>query len=249
LSTKPARIRFLTGLRKALPGAPTPILALAATVIGAAFVAAIVVALRQEVARLVAVVLIVQFVVLMGSPSYFTFYAGYLAGSLALTVAAASEPAPVRRWLDRRLDHRVGLAAAALATVITLAALVHSRNLIDRFPGGRFERATAGLRCVMTDSTSALILMNRLSDDLDHGCPVWVDVTGRTYFGAARSDDLSRVDNPAWQRELQRYLLSGDAVVIVRADGTQPSRATWRLIRANRPIARGDGFVLYRITR
>jgi hypothetical protein len=243
-SYPPYRIQNLAGLRKAVPGAPTSLVAAAAVVIGAAFIAAIVVALRQAVARLVVAVLVVQFVVIMVSPSYFNFYAGFLAGSLALTVATATQPAPAR-W---RLDHRVGLAAAGLAGAISLAALGHSRNLVDPFPGRTFERATAGLHCVMTDSTSALILMNRLSDVLEHGCPTWIDVTGRTYFGPAKSD-APRVGNVAWQRELQRYLLSGDAVVIVRPDGTEPSRPTWRLIRANAPIANGDGFVLYRVAR
>ena len=243
-SYPPYRIQNLAGLRKAVPGASTSLVAAGAVIVGAAFVAALVVAWRQAVARMVVAVLVAQFVVLMVSPSYFNFYAGFLAGSLALTVAAASEPAPAH-W---RLDQRVGLLAAGLAAVISLAAVPHSRKLVDPFPGRTFERATAGLRCVMTDSTSALILMNRLSDDLAHGCPNWIDVTGRTYFGVAK-DDAPRTDNANWQRVLQHYLLSGDAVVIARPDGTEPSAQTWRLIRANQPIARGDGFVLYRITR
>jgi len=239
------RIETLAGLRKAMPHLPTPLLAAAAAIIGALFVAAVVVGWRQAPARLAVAVLAAQFVLLMVSPSFFSFYGGFIAGSLSLTVAAASNPAPAR-W---RLDHRVGLIAAGVAGLVTLVALGRSRDLVDPFPGATFERATAGLRCVITDSTSGLILMNRLSDDLEHGCPVWVDVTGHTYFGAAKSDELSRRDNPAWQHLLQRYLLSGDAAVIVRPPGTQPSAQTLRLLRRHPVIARGDGFVLYRITR
>jgi len=204
-------------------------------------------------------VLVAQFVMLMVSPSFFNFYGGFLAGPLALTVAAASEPTETQATETqatepttsrrRRLDHRTGLVTAGLAVVVTLAALVHSRNLVTRFPGKTFERASAGLHCVMVDSNSALILMNRLSDELAHGCPNWVDVTGHTYFGAAKSDELRRSRNPVWQRMLRGYLFSGDGLLIVRPKGTQPSYYTQAVIARNEPIARADGFVLYRLTR
>ena len=248
------RIEYLAGLRKAFPSLPTPLVAVAVVVIGAAFVLAIRVAWRQPPARLVVAVLVAQFIVLMVSPSFFNFYSGFLPGTLALTVAAACQPAPASPLAPAsagrgRLDHRTGLVAAGIAALVTLAALGHSRNVVDPFPGRTFQRATAGLRCVMTDSNSALILMNRLSHDLADGCRNWIDVTGHTYFGRAKSDDLSRADNPVWQRDLQRYLLSGDAVVIARANGTEPSRATLKLVERNRKIAHGDGFALYRVSR
>lgn len=241
------RIQYLAGLRKGLPFLPTPVVALVVVVIGAVFVAAIVVAWRHPAARLAVAVLVAQFLVLNVSPSFFNFYSAFVAGPLALTMAAAMEPTAGRGRRTERLDHRVGLAAAAIAAVVTLGALANSRDLVDPFPGQRFERASVGLRCVMADSNSALILMNRLSSDLANGCPNWVDVTGHTYFGAAKSDDLTRAQNPGWQRLIRRYLLSGDAVVYVRK-GTGLSRRTKRLIRSHPPLARGDGYVLRRVT-
>src|SRR3954470_2421411 len=151
------RIQFLAGLRKGLPFLPTPVVALVVLVIGAVFVAAIAVAWRQAAARMVVAVLVAQFLVLNAAPSFFNFYSGFVAGSLALTIAAAVEPAAAGTRAPARLDHRVGFAAAVIASIVTLGALVHSRDLVDPFPGKRFDRATAGMRCVMADSNSALI--------------------------------------------------------------------------------------------
>jgi alpha-1,2-mannosyltransferase len=191
-------------------------------------------------------VLAAQFVVLNVSPSFFNFYSGFVAGTLALTIAAAVEPDPVPDRRPRWLDHRVGFAATAIAAAVTLSALVHSRDLVDPFPAQRFERATAGLRCVMTDADSALILMNRLSQDLRDGCPNWVDVTGHTYFGSAKSMDVPRGQNQRWQRLVRPYLLSGDAVLTTR-HGTGLSHATRQLIASYPVLARGDHYVLHRV--
>jgi hypothetical protein len=238
------RLQYLAGLRRSFPGLPTPVVALVVLVIGVVFVAAIAVAWRHRPARPVIAVLVAQFLVVIIAPSFFNFYTGFLAAALALTVAAAVQPGPAR-W---RFDARAGLAAAALAAVVTVGGLIHSRNLVDPFPGRTFASATTGLRCVMTDSNSALILMNRLSDDLADGCPNWVDVTGRTYFGKAEADDIWRTHNQPWQRELQHYLLAGDAVVMVRADGTGPSAQTLALVTRGPALARGDGYVVYRVS-
>jgi hypothetical protein len=237
------RIQYVAGLRRAFPGLATPVMALVVVAIGVVFVAAVVVAARHRVARPVVGVLVAQFLVLMVAPSFFNFYGGYLAGSLPLTVAAAVEPARRKWWWESR----VGPAAALVSALVTLAALVHSRDLVDPFPGRTFERATANVRCVMVDSNSALLLMNRLTSSLEHGCPNWVDVTGYTYFGPAKSGDLRRSENPAWQHALRRYLFAGEALVIVREKGTQPDRTTRAMIAKLPVLARGDGYVLYRV--
>jgi alpha-1,2-mannosyltransferase len=239
-----SRVQSLTGLRKAFPGLPTSAVVLAAAVVALVFVAVIVVAWRRAPARMVVAVLVAQFAVLMVSPSFFSFYSGYLAGSLALTVAAAAQPTPQ----PRPVGARVGWLAATVATVVTLGALAHSSTLVDPFPGRQFERATTGLHCVMTDSNSALILMNRLSTDLADGCPNWVDVTGHTYFGPAKTQGESRPRNTRWQADLRQYLLSGDAVVTIRP-GTGMSAATRRIVQRHPVLARGDGFVLYAVRR
>jgi alpha-1,2-mannosyltransferase len=251
--TRPyVRIQYLTGLRKAFPFLTGSALALAVAAVAVIFLVTIVLAWRQPPARLIVAVLAAQFLVLMVSPSFFNFYSGYLPGPLALTVAAAAQPSPhaaavpgLRSWLDRR----AAVIAAAVAAVITLGALPHSRSLVHPFPGRTFAAATAGLRCVATDSNSALILMNRLSDDLAAGCPNWIDVTGRSYFGADKDDDVSRSRNPRWQLDLRRYLRSGQAVVLARAvNGTGLSRATKQLVTSGPILARADGYVVYAVT-
>jgi hypothetical protein len=238
------RIQYIAGLRKAFgKHFSTPLMGLAVLVVAVVFVAAIVVAWRSVEARMATTLLVVQFLVLCTSPSFFNFYSSYLAGPLALTVAAAASPAARLNWRAY-----VAPAAAALAGLITAGALIHSRGLVEPFPGARFDRATTGLRCVMTDSNSALILMNRLSDDLQHGCPNWVDVTGHTYFGVAKSRGPLRRHNQAWQRLVKHYLLSGDAVLRLRP-GTGLNRATKQAIDRYPVLARGDGYVLRRVTR
>jgi alpha-1,2-mannosyltransferase len=238
------RIQFLSGLRNALPRGSAPLVAIAAVVIAAVFVATIVVAARVAAARMVVAVLVVQFVVLLVAPSFFTFYSGYIAGALALTVAAAADARRERR--PARVSRWVAEAAVITAAVVTLPALAHSRGLVAPFPGSRFERATAAVRCLMTDSPSVLILTNRLSSNLAHGCRNWVDVTGHTYFGRDASAHLTRPQNRPWQADVLKYLLSGDAVVVVRA-GTGLSGATMKIITSHPVLAASGGYVVYAV--
>jgi hypothetical protein len=89
--------------------------------------------------------------------------------------------------------------------------------------------AVRSLHCVMSDEPAGLIALDRLDTNMSHGCPNWVDVTGRTYFGADRSSH-SRAANTSWQRDLTRYLRSGQAVIILRADGDGMTATTFAAI-------------------
>jgi hypothetical protein len=253
------RLEYLAGERRGLSGAPHSLLALVLLIIAVVFVATLVVAWGYRPARLAVTVAVVQFLVLMGSPSFFSFYSDYIGVALALSVAgaaAARRAVPAQRPATTPSDGRatnlvqrlVAVVALLVAAVMSASALSNSHTLIASFPGKTFERATAGLHCVMTDSNSALILMNRLSSDLGHGCPNWIDVTGHTYFGAAKSRTAPRTGNLVWQADLRHYLLSGDAVTAVRA-GTGLSRATKRIIASHPVLARGNGLVLYAVPR
>jgi alpha-1,2-mannosyltransferase len=233
------RLKSLAGLSRAVPDLSPRLMALAVLTVGVIFVATIVAAWQLRPARMIVAVLVVQFLVLMLSPAFFNFYSGFVAGPLALTVAAAAQP---RRRTDR-LRPFVAAAATVTAAVIALPAIAHSRSLVMAFPGARLERAATGLRCVMTDSNSVLILTNRLSLQFDNGCPNWVDVTGHTYFGPARAD-VSRPQNARWQADLRRYLFFGDGMIVVRP-GTGYSTPTRRLIRSHPVLFRVDGYVLY----
>jgi hypothetical protein len=58
---------------------------------------------------------------------------------------------------------------------------------------------------------------------------------------------VSRMANPRWQRALRHYLLSGDAVIIVRARDVGISPATWDAILAGGILATDGAHVIYRV--
>lgn len=93
----------------------------------------------------------------------------------------------------------------------------------------------------------ALIQLNALSRGLADGCRNWVDVTGRTYGPhKPASPGIPRRANARWQASLRAYLLSGDAVIVIPADGTGISPATAAAIRRGGVLAATDGDVVYR---
>ena len=90
----------------------------------------------------------------------------------------------------------------------------------------------------------ALIELNALSRGLADGCPNWVDVTGRTYDVDAASNP-SRPANAKWQRDIDRYLQSGDAFLVIRGlTGLSP--ATSHLLNQHVVLAKSHGVTIYR---
>jgi hypothetical protein len=179
-----------------------------------------------------------QLVVLALSPSYFGHYADYVAATLALVVAAATQSVAAER---RRLGW-AGPGCLAGAAVLTAATLAQPIDVAEPFPTAPLARAVQHVRCLMTDSPMALIEVNALSRDLGNGCRNWVDVTGRTY--GADSSPLPRGRNPRWQADILRYLLSGQALLVIRP-GTGLSAATWRAIRRHPVLAQAGGYTIY----
>ncbi len=104
----------------------------------------------------------------------------------------------------------------------------------------------------MSDSPMALIGLNALDRNLANGCPNWIDVTGRTYASDMSARDLdgrsvSRTANLRWQRALRDYLLSGDAVIIMRAKDVGISPTTWDAILGGGILATDGAHVIYRV--
>ena len=195
-------------------------------------------------ARPAVILLVVQGIVLLAAPSWFAYYADFLAVAGAITVGAAARPGRARRV---RLPAPGWLLSAAMAA-ITVAALASGRPAVRPFPGAaELARAAGPARCVLSDSPMGLIQVNALSRSFANGCRNWVDVTGRTY-GPDRSSG-PRDDNVRWQRDLTAYLRSGDAVIIVRGHGTGLSRATYRAVEHDGVLARAGGHTLYRVRR
>ena len=248
-----SRLAQLSGLDHSPRPLPRPAELALLAVVGAVALAVCWLAWRLPAARLVVVLAVVQVGVLVSAPSWFSFYTDYLAPAAALTLAAGAygaQRAAAGRW---RLDRAVRLAWApvAVAALETALLVVSGRsNVVAPFPRAPLARAVADTRCLMSDSAMALIQLNALSRDLAHGCQNWVDVTGRTYGpDKPASPGVPRRANARWQADLRAYLLSGDAVIIVRAAGTGLSAATTAAVRQGGVLASAGGHAVYRTPR
>lgn len=221
------------------------VLGLGGLIAGALLVLVVVRAWRVRAARPAVLLLGAQLAVLFTAPSWFPYYTDYVAGALSLTVAAAAtRPLPFGRSLLPWVAQRMPTAAAAS---VTLVILVTGSAAVPPLPGAAaLSRSVAGIRCVMSDSPMGLIEVNALSRGLAAGCPNWIDVTGRTY-GPDRANGVSRAQNRRWQRDLTRYLRSGDALLIVRSRGTGVSAGTHAAISRDGVLARAGGQVVYRV--
>ncbi|MGH3630860.1 MAG: hypothetical protein ACRDRL_25885, partial [Sciscionella sp.] len=212
---------------------------------------------RMRAARLVVTLALAQGLVLMAAPSWFSFYADYLAPAAALSIAAgltgwtrstsatAHRPGPVRRLRPIVWGLVAAIASASCAILVT-----GPHHSVNPFPSARLSSAARHTRCVMSDSPMGLILLDALSRDLSEGCQNWVDVTGRTY-GVDTGDrpgrtSLTRVANPKWQHDLLAYLRSGDAVLLIRVAGTGVTHQTLAALQRGGVLAAADGYVIYR---
>jgi hypothetical protein len=218
---------------EALQISPGPVSArLAAMAVLLAVAAAVAVALlawRRPVTRVWAVLLAVGMLLLLTSPSYFGHYGTFAAPALALVVGVGADAAlswlAVRAAVVRPLVPAVGLVALAV-----LGAHVVTQPEGRRPPPeSTMADQLAGARCIAADSAAALVAADVLTRDLQHGCPVVVDVTGLTYD--QDRGDLTSGPTPAarrrdgeWQRSVDRYLAGANAVLLDqwRSDGLDP---------------------------
>jgi alpha-1,2-mannosyltransferase len=210
---------------------------------GVVFLAVVAGAWRVRAARPVVVILAAQLAVLLAAPSWFPYYADYVSGAVAITVAAAACHPPHRR---RVLAGTMRWLPLGFAASITLAILVTESVTVRPLPGAAaLNTSVGGARCVMSDSPMGLIELNALSRGLAAGCPNWIDVTGRTY--GPDNSDRPRSKNAGWQRDLTGYLRSGDAIIIVRRRSTGISRTTQEAISRDGVLARVAGQTVYRV--
>lgn len=181
---------------------------------------------RRPETRLWAALLAATGSTLLLSPSYFAHYSAFAAPPVALLagagVAAAAEGSAARVL-------RPAVAVAGPAVLALLAAQVVSHPEGRPVPAAATARALAAARCVTADSTAALVASDVLTRDLRRGCPVVVDVVGLPY-DQDRGDlpqgatTAARRRDAEWQREVDRYLARGDAVLLERlgGDGLDP---------------------------
>ncbi|MGI8678701.1 MAG: hypothetical protein ACR2LX_08470 [Jatrophihabitans sp.] len=243
---RPAR---LTGLSASFPGKSHVVAGALAGVAAVLFVLMMILAWRVVRGRVVVLVFLTQLVVLMAAPTYFTYYSAFVAPSAALLVALVASEHGSRLWPVRG-GYLAGGVVAATAAVTAVVLVRGPVGLSDSFPAAQLRPAVANVRCVMTDSPTALIELDVLSRDLSHGCPNYVDVSGRTYDADASPPGrpyLSRPRNPKWQADLLRYLRSGQAAIVFRPL-TGLSAKTRRTINRWPVLARAGGITVRRPT-
>lgn len=240
----------LTGVHRLWPGTHRTPVTVALLLLAVGAVALAVLSWSIAAARIAVVLTVAQLALLLLAPSYFDFYSDFAAPALALVLAGGASALGV--LLARRRAQRWATLvwlAPATAAALTAFLLGYGRsNAVQPFPGRQLAAAVATLRCVQADSPMALIELDALSRDFANGCQVWVDVTGRTY-GVDKpppGTPLSRPDNRKWQRDLRAYLLCGDAALIIRADGTGPSRATTAAVASGGVLATAGNVTVYR---
>ena len=251
-------LRALVMLRRLPDGLSWPAAYLLDAVLLTAVGVLLVVAWRAPAVRLPAALLVASGGVLLAAPSWFFSYVNYLTPAAALCVATGvAALGVVRREAGRAFTHACAVAGAG---VVVLALAVPAKWLwyggdMTRasLPSTQLASAVTDVRCVMSDSPMALIGLNALDRNLANGCPNWIDVTGRTYASdmVVRGQDgrrVSRIANPRWQRALRDYLLSGDAVIIVRAKDVGISPPTWDAILGGGILAADGAHVIYRGT-
>lgn len=204
--------------------------------------AGLVAAVRRSVAVsgswLWAGLLVASLAVLLQAPSYFPQYGAFVAPFLALVLGhalgratpvpaptatrrVASEPAP--RPARTGPPAIGGAARRRLGITVLLAVLAGFgvfRPTGHPFDASRFRaHLPRDTGCVAADDPTTLVLLDVLSEDLRHGCRVWVDVTGLTYDRSGTVPGrrlLPRRENTVWQEALLDYLRSSDHFVLRR---------------------------------
>jgi alpha-1,2-mannosyltransferase len=243
-----ARLDQISSLHSAFPSLSTVLQATVLLVIAALAVVLGIAAWRVPAGRLFVIIAVAQLLVLLAAPTYFSYYSGYLAAAVALVVAAGAHGIRSNSR-SGRLAPIVAVICVFLATAATATALLtRPIKVVAPFPGAPLAQATAHVRCVVADSPMALIELNVLSRDLAAGCPNWVDVSGRTYDVDAppNAKPLSRPANAKWQADLRRYLLSGNAMIIIRP-ATGYSAATRRLFARLPVMVRVGQYSVYQV--
>ncbi|MDH2445423.1 hypothetical protein QDR37_15865 [Amnibacterium sp. CER49] len=202
------------------------------------------VAALERSARVFAVLLAADGLVLVVAPSWFSHYAALTAPPLALCFGVA-----VSRLLRAvpRPAARIALVAVVVLGIAALNEGQDRRRVGTALPAAIVAAHGSTRGCVLADDPTALATMDVLSRDLAQPrCTVWPDVTGWTYDrdGIRVSGRLlARRSNDVWQDDLVHYLEAGQAVILVRPD-TGLGRESLDEVHRGRVIAASGRFVL-----
>lgn len=191
-------------------------------------------ACADRLGRLYVALLLSALTTLLAGPTWFAHYPAFAAVPLVLSLGTgASVLARRLRPVGRKVAIGVVVVAVGLAAGAQVATIDGSH-----FPARYVSQALSGRPgCITTDNPVSLILTNTLRRNLHRGCPLVVDLSGYIFDLTRDQDtDSTPAQNPAFQRELVRYLGSGDTTVIMRLWPASFSRAsrqtveTWPLL-------------------
>lgn len=209
------------------------------TLLALAVVGSAVAALVDARTRVLVALLAADVALLMTSPSFFQQYAGFTSAPLALVVGAGIgvllrgvvEPVP-----------RIVVALLVVCLVAGIAASSAHRRLDLQPPVAALRQEVARVDgCVVADDPAVLIVLNRLSRDLERGCPFEADLSGSGYVLAIGHDDPGgRYEDPRFQRRAIAYLHSGSAYLRIRGAGLQLDERSLALLERD-PVLAGRG--------
>jgi len=207
--------------------------------LGAVLLVALGAAVGDRAGRLYAFCLVAALATLLAGPSWFAHYPTLAIGPMALVLGVA-----VGRL--NAVAGRVGrfVMAVLVAGLVAAGAVAQLGQPEGRpFPVETVTRALADRPgCVTTDNPVALILTDTLRRDLRRGCPLVVDLSGYVYdILRAHGGAADREDNPAFQRELIRYLGSGHTTVLMRLWPESFDPASRAQVESWPVLARFDG--------
>jgi hypothetical protein len=201
----------------------------------------------------------VEVLVLVLSPSFFSYYDAFAGPGLALVLASIVvwlTALPRRAAIPRVAGIMPGLVATplALTVIVGLTGSLCADSLVvlsTPFPATSLKHTTSVSRCVTSDSPDALILTDLLSRNHLRGCQVPVDLSGLTYDRDAlplRPDGTSvpRSGNARWQRDLRSYLFSGQSIFVLRAQDDGSTGAAMRDVQALPELRKGRAYALLR---
>lgn len=242
-SPRSNRMQFIFSVRQLLPSSVHISVSTATHLFLACLVIALIGCLLQASGRVLAYLFVVNFCILMASPSFFGHYA-HLAAAPAALVLGVGGAELVARVRFAAVQSAVAVLTAILCLYSGYRVLrIHVEQPVD---AARLSDA-APPGCVASDNPELLILMNKLSSDLSAGCRVAVDVSGVTYDFAHRTlpngRPVPRYRNAVWNSYLYTYLMSARSFVFVRPQAGVGA-ATVRDIEAHQILASSDGVSL-----
>jgi hypothetical protein len=210
------RLGEITGLvRSPTSGPNAPILTALLVVVAAVLVVCCVASWRVRASRVAIALLVAHLVVLLASPRVYPYYADFMAVPFAMLLAGLTDAL----WKSQRRVAGAALVAIPLAAMAIAGSLAPTNDAIVLFPArARMVAAAAHLKCITSDTPMMLIELDALDRSFAKGCRDWVDVTAGVLgvHSPLDSSTTKRFFQPHWAAELNRYLLSGNGVILER---------------------------------